>query len=150
MLFLLKVLLLFVLVEIVVAVPLPVEGDGTVFRKNKTLKTANKTAIFTRFSGDTDTEDPQRYEYEEDPDLFQGDIVLDQEQQDLFFSSADPYDEEVIERTGILLEKMRWPKNTQGQVIMPYVFVAGDYSKKSYFCVDLNTCNNFFKQLHYN
>jgi hypothetical protein len=125
-----KILALCILVHVVFTKPFPMEDDGTVFRESVTRKPVNKTRIYSRFSDDYgDLEDPQRYEYEEDLELFQGDIVLDQEQQDLFFSAADPYDDEVNERTGALLDKMRWPKNTQGQVIMPYVIFNEDYSK---------------------
>jgi hypothetical protein len=77
---------------------------------------------------DAEFEDLQRNLGEENVDLFQGDIILSPVQEDLVF--ADPlYDDDVSERTGILRESMRWPKNAQGKVILPYVIQRTDYSK---------------------
>jgi hypothetical protein len=55
-------------------------------------------------------------EFNENPetlaDLFEGDIVLE--------SSS---------RNGIIQEALKWPKNNQGFVIVPYLFQQNEYSK---------------------
>jgi hypothetical protein len=73
--------------------------------------------------------DPRRNIYEENEGLFQGDIILSPEQEELVF--ADPSVNDIHSRTGRLDEKYRWPKNKFGQVIMPYVIQEEDYSNKT-------------------
>lgn len=53
---------------------------------------------------------------EEQGDAFQGDMILTEEQR------KEMFDTSIIEsRTGLLADKYRWPKNSNGNPIVPYV-----------------------------
>lgn len=59
---------------------------------------------------------------------FQGDIVLLPGQKEIFLSNDTSDDD--VSRTGLLLEDQRWPKNSLGRVIVPFIFPRpSDYSK---------------------
>lgn len=51
-------------------------------------------------------------------DKFQGDIVLTPSQEEMFNGTGKG------SRTGLLDTRYRWPKNTAGQVIVPYTFLS--------------------------
>jgi hypothetical protein len=60
-------------------------------------------------------------------DKFQGDIVLTPEQEELINEAENSK----TSRTGLLSARYRWPKNSAGQVIVPYTFQASSgFSKK--------------------
>lgn len=53
---------------------------------------------------------------EEQGDAFQGDMILTEEQRQEMFDTS------IVEsRTGLLADKYRWPKNSNGKPIVPYV-----------------------------
>lgn len=58
--------------------------------------------------------------------LYQGDIVLTDEQKKLFNTSNV---DELVARTGRIHLYYRWPKDWRGKVIVPYVINPYDYSK---------------------
>jgi hypothetical protein len=55
-------------------------------------------------------------------DFYQGDIFLTEEQKIELFGTQ----EEIGEYTGHTSENRRWPKNSSGQVIVPYQFRSTD------------------------
>jgi hypothetical protein len=62
-------------------------------------------------------------------DKFQGDIVLTPEQEELINGEGNHKGS----RTGLSRTQFRWPKNSAGQVIVPYTFQASSgFSKKSF------------------
>jgi hypothetical protein len=65
---------------------------------------------------------------EENDQFVQDDMILTAEQARLVFEDPNENDD-VFERTGSLVESSRWPKNTQGKVILPYVIQETDYSE---------------------
>lgn len=62
----------------------------------------------------------------ENGEYFQGDMALTPEQQKLYLTEDNGEDEDgsepegLISRTGIINTKFRWPKNANGNVIVPY------------------------------
>lgn len=60
---------------------------------------------------------------------FQGDIELTPEQEAAAFDSTDGGRNG---RTGLLSSSSRWPKNSAGKVIVPYI-ISSVYSKLNYF-----------------
>lgn len=62
-------------------------------------------------------------------DLFQGDIMLNEEQESYFNSPKDDEDEGVLFKTGLSDTKYRWKKNSDGKAVMPYVI-----SSEAGFC----------------
>jgi hypothetical protein len=67
---------------------------------------------------------------------FQGDMMLTDEQREYFLSNDTEINEEEekeggdwSQRTGLKDEKYRWPKNDEGQVIVPYII-----DEESEFC----------------
>jgi hypothetical protein len=63
----------------------------------------------------------------EDEDLFQGDILLEPEQREWILANDS---DDISKRTGLLNEEQRWPKDSRGKVIVPYVIQKSDYSMK--------------------
>ena len=63
-------------------------------------------------------------------DYYQGDILLEDDQMELLKSEPKEGedDDEFAMRTGHILQYYRWPKNSRGKVIVPYV-IANHYSK---------------------
>ncbi|KAL7024350.1 hypothetical protein ACKWTF_013004 [Chironomus riparius] len=59
--------------------------------------------------------DPDGFKNFEDGEYFQGDMVMLDEQLNILNDSTD-----MTYRTGIIGEKYRWPKNSDGKVIVPY------------------------------
>jgi hypothetical protein len=64
-------------------------------------------------------------DYEVNPDLYQGDIELSEKQKKEFFGDEE---NQKNKRTGLIDTRYRWPKNAQGNVILPYV-LDNAYSK---------------------
>ena len=62
-------------------------------------------------------------------ELFQGDIMLNEEQESFFNSPKDDEDEDVLFKTGLIDTKYRWKKNSDGKAVMPYVI-----SSEAGFC----------------
>jgi hypothetical protein len=58
-------------------------------------------------------------------DHFQGDIELSPEQEEIFMANSSSKGS----RTGIVDTRYRWPKNTQGQVIVPYYIFSWHFSE---------------------
>lgn len=61
----------------------------------------------------------------ENGEYFQGDIKLEVEQKEAL-ERNDTDDGILASRTGLLIESMRWPKNTKGEVTVPYT-ISKDY-----------------------
>lgn len=61
----------------------------------------------------------------ENGEYFQGDIKLEVEQKEAL-ERNETDDGILASRTGLLIESMRWPKNTKGEVTVPYT-ISKDY-----------------------
>jgi hypothetical protein len=70
--------------------------------------------------------------------LFQGDIVLTEDQQKYFNSSQEQDDDEPF-RTGLIDKRYRWLKDSEGKVIVPFI-IATD----SEYCEFFLKNNSFF------
>lgn len=67
----------------------------------------------------------------ENGEYFQGDIKLEAEQKEAL-ERNDTDDGILASRTGLLLESMRWPKNSKGEVTVPYK-ISNDYCELRIF-----------------
>jgi hypothetical protein len=69
----------------------------------------------------------------EEGEYFQGDIILTEDQRKYLFDEESEDDESdsalVSNRTGVKDLRFRWPKDSKGQVIVPYTF-----DPKAKFC----------------
>jgi hypothetical protein len=94
--------------------------------------------VIPEVSKEADTKTTMAYEF--NPDLFQGDIVLNEEQKQEFFNQDE---KQKNKRTGRVDTKYRWPKNQQGYVIVPFVF-DNVYSK---FDMSIFVTSSFLNEL---
>lgn len=76
-------------------------------------------------SGSDDSVEEQGNIDLESGDLYQGDIHLSPEQALILSDKSS-----VSSRTGLLFEDMRWPKDENGHVVMPYTVDDASYCKK--------------------
>jgi hypothetical protein len=57
--------------------------------------------------------------------FFQGDMILQKDQEELFFSNKT----NILSRTGLLHERYRWPMYSDGNVYVPYKIADRHFSK---------------------
>jgi hypothetical protein len=128
--FSLQVSFIFVASSLILVLSIPandkiVFSDGDASLEDQLL-TRDDTVLTSRFS-----EDEEFLQDLENGKMFQGDIILSPEQQDLLKNTPrNEEEEDVPTRTGLISEEYRWPKDARGLVYMPYeIDPSSDYCK---------------------
>jgi hypothetical protein len=119
-------LLIFCLASIVPAFSRP-QTDRVIFRENDDSAFENRDILLPAPNNSVEfIVHPKAARSLENGNFFQGDMKLLPEQEKFFTSSdndeEDNDDEEygLFTRTGIINTKYRWPKNSEGHVVIPY------------------------------
>lgn len=129
------ILTLCLIASLLLAIPIEQSEDGTSsqpphadlqIESSESNEGASK--VEARFGGD-DEEEAGTLEGEQGS-FFQGDIDLEPDQEEALFSNDTEVSLDESTRTGLLAQHYRWPKNSKGQVVVPYTISSNaGYSK---------------------